>query len=211
MTVMLVASLGLSGCSLWPWHKHHQALPIEAAPAPVSAATVADPSLSWAPPHDPAASTAVPQAAVDDSPSVVDATAGEAARYAPFSHDEWQQLMATYGPLAQCTDRYMVSAGINGQLLGVNLVQLHKDAQVIAEARQLLGDSLPMLPAQAPLDARAELASKAVWLLMQDRPGLSWGQMLARKALARYDLALVAGPACPLDSGYHSLLTKALH
>lgn len=209
MTVMLVASLGLSGCSLWPWHKHHQASPIEAAPA--AGATVAQPSLSWAPPQGPAASAATPQAAVDDGPSAVNASASEAARYAPFTHDEWQRLMAAYGPLAQCTDRYMASAGINGQLLGVNLVQLQKDAQVIGEARRLLGDALPMLPAQAPLEAKAELASKAVWLLMQDSPGLPWGQMLARKALARYDLALVAGPACPLDSGYHSLLTKALH
>ncbi|MHC1479315.1 hypothetical protein ACYJW8_03610 [Frateuria aurantia] len=203
----------LSGCSLWPWHKHHRE-PEPLPPEPATAASSGAASLP-APPASVAAAVTPASSASSGSVDVAAPAAtnvpADAATYAPFSKAEWQQLWSWYGPLAHCTDQYMSSAGINGQLLGVNLVQQHQAGQVIADARVLLGDELPPLADNAPAAAQAALASKAIWLLMQDRPAMSLGQVLARKALARYDLALVAGPACPLDSGYHSLLAKALH
>lgn len=205
--LLLISLLGLSGCSLWPWHHRHLVAAQDTAVAPAGTTSAATPVQSATAASSPA-SPAVPPVAA--APTGGDA-ADDAASYAPFTAEEWRRLWDAYRPLAQCTDHYMASAGINGQLLGVTLVQLKKDAQVIGEARKLLGAALPPLPDTAPVNARAELASQAVWLLMQDQPRLGLGQVLARKALARYDLSLVAGPACPLDSGYHSLLAKALH
>ncbi|WP_300614625.1 hypothetical protein [Dokdonella sp.] len=206
--LLLIGIMELSGCALWPWHHRHPEPVADVAEASARAASTPEPATSApaASAAAPAWTSAEPPPSADPAPAVPE----DALRYAPFSASEWRRLWDIYSPLAACTDHYMASAGINGQLLGVTLVQLKKEGQVIAEARQLLGRELPPLADDAPADASAELASRAVWLLMQDQPSLPLGQVLARKALARYDLALVAGPACRLDPEYHSLLAKAL-
>jgi hypothetical protein len=142
---------------------------------------------------------------------VAGASPGE---YAPLDELEWRELFEDYRVLAQCEDRYMNSAGLNSTAVGQRLALMGKAGALRADALRLLDPRSPLRarwrqPEAGQADVQAALARDTLSALMADAPDAGLGRELARKATARYYVALVTGRVCNPGSRYQALMHKA--
>jgi hypothetical protein len=133
-------------------------------------------------------------------------------QYAPLDNNEWQQLSDDYRQLADCEDRYMTGAGINGDKLGQRLAKLGKVAEIRDTAIRLLDAQSPWrksLVTSYPADP--DVATKALMALMMDgnQADRTRTEALTRTGYARYYTSLATDGQCKASDRFVTLLKKS--
>jgi hypothetical protein len=133
--------------------------------------------------------------------------------YAPLDKTEWTALSDDYRGLADCEDRYMNTAGINGEELGRRLARQGKIAEIRGIALKLLDPESPWRKSLDPsYPADPDVATKALMALMMDanQDGRTPVEALARSGYARYYTSLATEGQCKASDRYVGLLKKSV-
>jgi hypothetical protein len=144
--------------------------------------------------------------------SATQGVAASADPYAPLDQARWTQMLAGYRQLADCEDRYMTAAGLNGLELGKRLAALGKTGEVKEQTLKLIDPESPWrksLTAEGAKDA--DVVAQALMALMMDgnQDGRTRMQTMTRIGYARYYTALATQDTCKPDPQFVELLKQS--
>jgi hypothetical protein len=138
--------------------------------------------------------------------------AAPADQYAPLDQAQWTTMLAGYRQLADCEDRYMTGAGLNGVELGKRLAALGKAGEIREQTLKLLDPDSPWRKSLSADGAKdADIAAQSLMALMMDgnQDGRTRMQTMTRIGYARYYTALATQDTCKPDPGFVELLKKS--